>query len=265
MLRAAKFAVLFLAILALALAGLRAIFHVPEPGPGAPRVLVAVDRTLWHWLGLDHVTHVRKLRLAGLEPLLVTYSEDRTVDPSLFDAVGGLVLSGGGDVAAERYGGNPALVRGVKPSRDSFELGLLQLAEQRSLPVLGLCRGAQLLNVFYGGTLGDFRSDTPRFRRHRNAFRGHAVEFGGGSQLARIYDVPRLNEVTTWHGQYVDEPGQGFVISGRSPDGTPEAIEYRGGDRFMIGVQWHPEMPPWDATQAPLFDAFAEAVRAAGP
>lgn len=262
--RAAKLVVLLIAVVVLALAGIRAVYHVPEPGAGAPRVLVAVDRTLWNALGLNNVTHVRKLRLAGLRPVLVSYGEDGAVDAALFDGVGGLVLSGGGDVAAERYGGNPAVVRGVKPARDGFELGLLQLAEQRGLPVLGLCRGAQLLNVFYGGTLGDFRSDTPRFRRHRNAFRGHAIEFDAGSQLARIYGAPRLNEVTTWHGQYVAAPGQGFVISGRGPDGTPEAIEYRGGDRFMIGVQWHPEMPPWDATQAPLFDAFADAVRA-GP
>ena len=148
---------------------------------------------------------------------------------------------------------------GVDPARDSFELALLEEAETRSLPILGLCRGAQLMNVHRGGTLGDFR-DEPRYGMHRNAFEGHAVMLEADSELEDIYGTERLDEVTAWHGQHVDRPGRGVAITAYALDGIPEAIEV-DGDTFMIGVQWHAEMPPWDEQQERLFVAFADAVR----
>ena len=162
--------------------------------------------------------------------------------------------------AAREYDGDPGLTKDVKPARDAFELALLDAAESRRLPILGLCRGAQLMNVHRGGTLGDFR-DEPRFGRHRNAFAGHSVSLEAGSKLADIYGTGQLTEVTTWHGQHVDSPGRNIVISAVSDDGIPEAIEVRDMP-FMLGVQWHAEMPPWDEEQEKLFDAFADAVRA---
>ena len=246
---------------AVGIAALFVLFYVPNPGEAAPRVLVSVDRTLWNTLGLNRLTYVRKLRLAGLHTVLVEFTEDGALPEGLLDEIDGLLLTGGGDVAAERYGGDPAVTIGVKPARDAFELALAEAAEKASLPVLGLCRGAQLLNVYLGGTLGDFR-DEPRFAIHRNAFEGHAVTIEPGNRLAAIYGTDRLDEVTTWHGQYVDVPGRGVVITAFSPDGIPEAMEV-AGDRFVLGVQWHAEMPPWDAQQERLFEGFAEAVRGA--
>ncbi len=243
----------------LAVLALFALFYVPDPGEGAPRVLVSVDRTLWNSAGLNRLTYVRKLRLAGLSPVLVEFPEDEGLPPGLFDDIGGLVLTGGGDVAAAEYGGNAAVTLDVKPARDAFELALLEMAEARSLPILGLCRGAQLMNVHRGGTLGDFR-DEPRFGIHRNALEGHAVTIAAGSRLAAIYGTRRLEEVTTWHGQHVAAPGRGVVITAHSPDGIPEAIEVEDGP-FMLGVQWHAEMPPWNEQQERLFVAFADAVR----
>ena len=245
----------------LAVLALFAVYYVPDPGAGAPRVLVSIDRTLWNSAGLNRLTYVRKLRLAGLSPVLAEFPEDGGLSPDLFSDIDGLVLTGGGDVAAAEYGGDAAVTLNVKPARDAFELALLEVAEAQSLPILGLCRGAQLMNVYRGGTLGDFR-DEPRFGLHRNMLEGHPVTIEPGSRLAAIYGTGRLDEVTTWHGQHVAEPGRGVVITAYSPDGIPEAIEMEHAP-FMLGVQWHAEMPPWDEQQERLFVAFAEAVRAA--
>ena len=216
---------------------------------------------MWNGLGLNRLTYVRKLRLAGLQTVIVEFPEDGRMPKGLLDDVDGLVLTGGGDVAAERYGGNTSLTHGVKPARDTFELALLEAAEKESLPTLGLCRGAQLVNVYLGGALGDLR-DEPRFDTHRNAFAGHTVEIEPGSRLADIYGTETLKEVTTWHGQYVGVPGRGVVVTAFSPDGTSEAIEVEG-PWFSVGVQWHAEMPPWDKEQDRLFAGFAKAVRGA--
>jgi putative glutamine amidotransferase len=243
----------------LALLALFAFYYVPDPGEGAPRVLVSVDRTLWNSAGLNRLTYVRKLRLAGLSTVLVMFPEDGDLPPDVFDDIDGLVLTGGGDVAAAEYGGDAAVTLDVNPARDAFELALLEMAESRTLPILGLCRGAQLMNVHRGGKLGDFR-DEPRFGIHRNALEGHAVMIAAGSRLAAIFGTRRLEEVTTWHGQHVAAPGRGVVITAHSPDGIAEAIEVEDAP-FMLGVQWHAEMPPWDEQQERLFVAFANAVR----
>ena len=171
-----------------------------------------------------------------------------------------LLLSGGGDVSANYYGGDESVSRDVNPARDAFELELLAMAEARNLPVLGLCRGAQLLNVHRGGTLGDFRQDSARYRRHKRVWGGHPVTVENGSRLADILSTTALPSVVTWHGQYVERPGTGVRITAYAPDGTPEAIEVATGDPFgMIGVQWHAEVLPWDRRQDRLFAAFHDA------
>lgn len=249
---------LITAILAAAL-----VYYEPDPGEGAPRVLVSVDRSLWNTLGLNRLTYVRQLRRAGLRPLLVGFPEDGVVPTDLLDQpVAGLVLTGGGDVAASRYGGDASVTRDVKPARDAFELALLDMAAERSLPILGLCRGAQLMNVWLGGTLGDFRHDAERYAVHHSATRGHDVMFDADSEFADIYGGTIVHDVTTWHGQHVDQPGRGVEIVGYSADGIPEAIEIDSLP-FAVGVQWHAEMPPWDRQQDALFDAYSAAARAA--
>ena len=96
-------------------AALVVLLYAPNPGEAAPRVLVSVDRTLWNGIGLNRLTYVRKLRLAGLQTVIVKFPEDGTMPEDLLDDIDGLVLTGGGDVAAERYGGNPNLTLGVEP------------------------------------------------------------------------------------------------------------------------------------------------------
>lgn len=244
--------------------GTIAWLYEPEPGADAPLVIVSVDNSLWNRIGLNRLTYVRLLRLEGLRPVLVDFDADASTARAneLLSDARGLVLTGGGDVAARYYNGEADLTRGVKPARDALELMLLDAADRESLPVLGLCRGAQLLNVYFGGTLGDFRSETEKYDRHMAGWPGHAVTIDEDSRLADIFGRSVLDAVTTWHGQFVDSPGTDVRIVARSPDGTPEAIEIGTSREFgMLGVQWHAEMPPWDEAQRPLFTAFAAAVR----
>ncbi len=237
-------------------------YYEADPGADAPRVLVSVDRTLWNRVGLNRLTYVRALRGAGLRPVLMDFSTlELGLDAdSWLENIDGLLISGGGDVAAVHYGGDESITRDVNPARDAFELQLLHAAEERGMPMLGLCRGAQLLNVHRGGTLGDFREDSARYRRHKRLWGGHPVEIEADTRLARIYADTDLPSVVTWHGQYVDRPGHGVAVTAYAPDGTPEAIEVATPNPFgMIGVQWHAEVLPWDRRQEKLFAAFRAA------
>ena len=250
------------AIISLCLAAFGLVYF-PAPPANAPTVLVSVDRTLWNRSGLNRLTHVRALRDAGLRPILVDFgavSNPSTAADELLEGIDGLVIAGGGDVAPSLYGSDFDAVIAVKPRRDRFELALLEAAERRGLPVLGLCRGAQLINVHRGGTLGDFRADSPRYERHHRVLSGHPVDVEADSRLASIFGQTRLENVVTYHGQFVDEPGEGVRVTAYAPDGTPEAIEVATNSEFgVIGVQWHAEVLPWDAHQHRLFRALADA------
>jgi gamma-glutamyl-gamma-aminobutyrate hydrolase PuuD len=250
------------ASVAVVTAGFWVVYFEPDPGESAPAVLVSVDRTLFNAVGLNRLTYVRHLRRQGLRPVLVSFPDaGEPIDlEGLFTGIDGLVLTGGGDVAAGRYGGDPSLTIDVDPARDAFEIGLLEIARQRGLPLLGLCRGAQLMNVYRGGSIGDMRDEPETYALHHDAFDRHDVTFTDDSRLARIYGQTTVGEATSWHGQYVERPGDAVRITGRAGDGLPEAIEI-DGERFAIGVQWHAEMPPWVDEHEPLFKAYANAVR----
>lgn len=253
-------ATLFAALLALA--GSALWVYEPEPGDGTPRILVSVDRTLWNRVGLNRFTYIRALRKAGMRPVLVEFPDlPQQFDAAdWFDDIDGLLLSGGGDVGAIHYGGDESISRDVNPARDAFELQLLAVADSSSMPVLGLCRGAQLLNVHRGGTLGDFRRDSARYSRHKRIWPGHPVALEPDTRLASIFSTSELDSVVTYHGQYVDKPGEDVTITAYAPDGTPEAIEVSTDEPFgMLGVQWHAEVLPWDRHQERLFIAFGDA------
>ncbi|MGW7450820.1 gamma-glutamyl-gamma-aminobutyrate hydrolase family protein [Streptomyces sp. NPDC054787] len=151
--------------------------------------------------------------------------------------VDGLVVAGGPDVDPVRYGaardprtGAPATIR------DQWELALLTAALDSDTPVLGICRGMQALNVALGGTLIqhiDGHVDTP------GVMSWHPVHPVPGTRYAAL--VPEVAQVPTYHHQAVDRLGRGLVVSAHAVDGTVEAIELPDPERWVVGVQWHPE------------------------
>jgi len=158
-------------------------------------------------------------------------------DPALLlDRVDALVLGGGVDV-------------GLNPARDAFELALARGAIDRGMPLLGVCRGMEALNVAHGGTLIEHVPDAVGSERHLpepGIFAEHDVQLKPGSLAARAAGAERLT-VNSHHHQGIEELGDGLIASGWSAeDGLVEAIEL-SRDGFALGVLWHPEVDPDDA------------------
>lgn len=159
---------------------------------------------------------------------------------------GGLVLTGGNDVDPRLYGGdmiNPKM-KGVDPKRDDFERKAIDTAIRRGIPLLGICRGLQIVNVHFGGTLVE-DLDEAGFQGHTsrgNIERRHAVSIETGSMMHHAAGVT-VGEINSYHHQAADQPGPGLQITGRSPDGVTEAIEpaEKSIPSFLLLVQWHPE------------------------
>ncbi|REK68881.1 gamma-glutamyl-gamma-aminobutyrate hydrolase family protein [Aeromicrobium endophyticum] len=158
------------------------------------------------------------------------------------DVVDGLLFVGGADVDPRKYGAVPNPRSGVlEPIRDKFELGLAACALESGTPMLGICRGAQLLNVALGGTLvadlptgvGESHGSYAYPRAHRS----HTVTFEHGSTMHALYGEAAA--VNSFHHQAVEQPGRDVFVTGRASDGVVESFEVAG--RPVIGVQWHPE------------------------
>ncbi len=150
----------------------------------------------------------------------------------------GLILTGGADIEPERYGAEPDGNGEYEPARDEYEIALLGSALAQDLPVLGICRGIQLLNVYAGGTLQQHLPSHARYDVEPHV-KVHRVTVEPGTLLSEIYGQDLL-EVNSLHHQAVDRIGPSTIISGRAEDGTIEAIEIEGHQ--ALGVQWHPEM-----------------------
>jgi putative glutamine amidotransferase len=190
-----------------------------------------------------------------------------TAAPSeLLERVDGLVLVGGGDVAPDRYGGaDDATVYGVEPDRDALEIELLLAADERHVPTLAICRGMQVMNVAFGGTLVPHLPDRPGVLEHGTPSgedrRRHPVKAAPDTLLVTAAGAEVL-DCSTHHHQGVDELGSGLVATGWTDDGLVEAIERERG--WMLGVQWHPEdTAAADRAQQRLFDAVVERARRA--
>jgi putative glutamine amidotransferase len=150
----------------------------------------------------------------------------------------GLVIAGGPDVEPVRYGAVPDPRTGPPArARDAWELALIDAALAAQVPLLGICRGMQLLNIAVGGTLVQHLDGHAEVT---GVFGLHAVKPVPGTRYARI--VPEETSVPTYHHQAVDRLGDGLVVSAHAADGTVEAIEPAEPAGWVLGVQWHPEM-----------------------
>lgn len=194
------------------------------------------------WFDAYVVDYAQAVAAAGGLPVFL--SRVAAIDP-LVEVLGGLVLAGGCDVHPERYGGGPVQAAGpghYDPGLDEFELGLVRAAAAASLPLLGICRGCQVINVALGGSLV---SDLPAAGHHVHhdpardrAARSHRVSLVAGSVVAGMHGTEAW--VNSFHHQAVDRCGERVRVVARADDGVVEAIEVVGVP--MIGVQWHPEM-----------------------
>lgn len=204
-------------------------------------------------------------RASGI-PLIVP-PLGRAACPALLSRVDGVCLSGGPDVDPVAYADerHPS-VGPTEPAIDAFELALARAARRRGLPLLAICRGAQIANVAFGGTLHQHLPDvvgtTVCHRQTEEADRPtHAVSIVPGSRLAAI--VGERLDVNSFHHQAVATLGAGLVATARAPDGTIEAFEARRGG-FLLCVQWHAECLACRARHARLFEAFVAACTRSG-
>ena len=185
--------------------------------------------------------------------------------PALLAPLAGVCLSGGPDLDPAAYGASRAPELGpIEPALDQFELAVARCADSLGLPILGICRGAQALNVSRGGTLHQhLPAVTDGSIDHRQTAPGwaetHHVDVTPASRLAHVLGTQTLG-ANSFHHQAVDRLGEGLHAVAWAPDGTVEAIEAEG-ERFVLGVQWHAEA--LDQPEGPHVRLFEALVRAA--
>lgn len=208
--------------------------------------------------------YVFALRRAGARPMLLP-APDPDDAADVLAGVDGLVLAGGGDVAPERYGADdhPSMY-GIDPDRDALEIGLAGAAARLGVPTLAVCRGFQVVNVAFGGTLHQHLPDVEGMGGHGSPVGGesarHDVKAAGGSRLEAVCGSV-VRDCVSHHHQGVDRVGDGLRPVGWTDDGLVEALELDGDDGgFYLAVQWHPEMTAGDEpVQQALFDSLVAA------
>lgn len=176
----------------------------------------------------------------------------------------GFIIGGGDDIGAELYEGEPAIDVRIDPQRDALEQAVLRHAYARDLPVLGVCRGAQMINVFRGGSLHqDVRAAFESMPSMWTPLPAKTVSFVPGTRLHQIFELETLR-VNSLHRQAIDRLGKGLRVAARDEFGVIQAIE-DPESRFRVGVQWHPEFLVFRRSHRQLFRAFLEAVTAVSP
>lgn len=199
-------------------------------------------------------------------PLAIAPIFDMAYLDSVLDKVDGLLLSGGGDINPRLYGEAHHKKLGMlEPRRDDIEIYLIEKAIEKNMPILGICRGYQLLNVYFGGSLiQNLESDYDTRIEHvavcgRKSSVTHTVTFEKGSLYQNIYGKHQL-EVNSLHHQAIKSLGEGLIESGKSEDGLIEAIEHESY-KNLVAVQWHPEMMIGDhPIQLKLFKYFIDEI-----
>jgi putative glutamine amidotransferase len=212
--------------------------------------------------------YIRAVQEAGGIPVLLTPHFTPEVQAALWQRLDGLVLTGGGDIEPARFGEarHPA-VDEVSPARDELEIDLTRRAVADAVPLFAICRGIQVLNVALGGTLvqdlpSEWPDALPHSQKTPRTQPTHAVKvMGEGTHLGRVLGALEL-DVNSMHHQAIKQLGEGLREVAWAPDGVVEGVEMPGDDRFVLGVQWHPEeLVAHDQAARNLFTAIVDAAR----
>jgi putative glutamine amidotransferase len=232
-----------------------------RPVVGLTSYLEQVRTGIWDiaagYLPADYFEGV--VMAGGIAMLLPPQPVDPEVVGSVLDSLDALVITGGYDLDPAAYGQQPhPTTDEPRAARDVWEFALLRGALDRGLPVLGICRGAQVLNVAFGGTLHQHLPDVLGHNGHRagdGVFTRLPVRTVAGTRLAAL--VGESADAPCYHHQAIDKVGAGLLVSAWDPDGVVEAVELPG-DKFALAVQWHPEKSLDDLR---LFSAIVDAAR----
>ncbi len=207
------------------------------------------------------VEYVDAIRRAGGIPILIPPGDPRAVE--ILDSLDGLLLCGGGDIDPKLYGGRQhETIYNVSLERDTSEIAMVKRVVADQIPTLGICRGAQILNVALGGTLHEHvpevAGDSIAHRTPDRMPTRHPVEIDRGSKLAQVLGTTEL-EPSSWHHQAVNRPAEGLKVVAHAPDGTVEAVEMPSHP-WLIAVQFHCELrASVDPTEQRVFDDFVRA------
>ncbi|HIB1912188.1 TPA: gamma-glutamyl-gamma-aminobutyrate hydrolase family protein [Enterococcus faecium] len=191
----------------------------------------------------DYISSV--LKNGGI-PVVIPVNQEEKVIEQQVEQIDGLILTGGYDISPEKYHEEPLQKLGdTLLERDNFDFLLLKKAKEKNLPILGICRGSQLINVYHGGSLYQdlsYRKENTlkHWQGHDPDKVTHTVDIDKNS---KIYEILRCSEiqVNSFHHQLIKDVPNNFMISARAKDGVVEAIEATNYG-FLIGIQWHPEM-----------------------
>jgi len=213
--------------------------------------------------------YLESVRRAGGEPRVLDPLGDRP--EQVVREIAGLLLTGGVDVDPARYGEErEATVVNVEADRDAFEFAVLQAAREAVIPVFGICRGLQVMNVAFGGSLfQDIAAQMAGILEHTvptpPCSIAHEVWVSKGSRLWTLMQEKMVDadtcSVNSRHHQAVKRLAPGFEVTATAPDGVIEAIECANGATFCLGVQWHPENFWRTGEFRPLFEGFIESCK----
>jgi len=235
----------------------------------APRIAFSLDNSLLGRIGVTDATYQHVMTAAGGR--LITLRPDAAGDPVNSEKIGsllekekidGVLLTGGGDVDPNLYGGDPNTTMLVHRLRDDFEIAMIREARQRGLPILGICRGCQIINVALGGTVRNLRKEQ-KIKSLHLVLSGHAVELNPESKLAETLGVTHLAKVVSLHGNSVGKPAPGVTIAATGPGDVIEAIEAdsAGQKGWIVGIQWHPELTLDKQAQQKVFQSLVDRAR----
>jgi putative glutamine amidotransferase len=242
----------------------RAIIGIPT------QTLQAIDGVPEHlplsWV-MNHRYYVAVAQ-AGGAPFMIPLLEDEGALRAMYETLDGVFLAGGVDLDPPSYGEEPHEWCGrTDPERDRVELLLTRWALADGKPILGVCRGMQVINVATGGTLlqdctqqlpGSIKHDYFPGAGYERDYLAHEIDLTEESRLREIFGAERVH-VNSMHHQGICQLGEGLMVTAVAPDGLAEAVETADG-RFVVGVQWHPEMLiDADAGTRRLFERFVQA------